>query len=180
MKMKSSTQGVGIFTVIACVLAQFLFAVFQCTVGHKIGFFGVSAQYTLALAVCTAFYGGPVLGAACGLFGGVFTEAIGSTGITLLPLFYTVICWAVGAIAEEKKEYRGSGFLRFCTSLASSALAGGISTLVMILINASKPSLTDALIYVVLPEILNTFAFGILLGTAFFAVEKISYRKKSE
>ena len=179
MKTKNSPRRTGIFAVIVCVLAQFLLAVFQSTVGHKIGFFGVTAQYTLALAVCAAFYKGPIVGAVCGLAGGVFTEAIGSTGITLLPLFYTVICWVVGAIEEEKKEHRGAEFLRFCVNLASAALAGGLATLVMIAINSTKPSIQDAIVYIVLPEALNTAVLGILIGAIFFAAEKITSHKKS-
>ena len=178
MKENKSFSGVSASRVIFYVVASFLLSVFQSTLGKRIGLFGVTPQMTLALTVAAAFYQGPLLGALCGLLCGIFTEALGGVGIVLLPLFYTLAGWIIGAIAIEKKGPKGSSLTSFLINLAAATLAGGLITLTMFLINATKPNLPDALVYIILPEALNTYIFGLFVGIIYFAVEKLGAAKR--
>ena len=168
----------GTLKIILYVVASFLLAVFQSTVGKKLGLFGVTAQMTLVLTVCAAYFHGPAAGAACGIAGGVFTEAIGSTGIVLLPLFYVLVGWVVGAkTVEAAEKHRSTGFLRYCATLALSCLFGALVTVIMTVLNATKPHLLQVILHIALPEALNTFIFGILLGLAHLAFKNIARSK---
>ena len=168
----------GALKIILYVAASFLLAVFQSTVGKRMGLFGTTAQMTLALTVCAAYFHGPTVGAVCGIASGVFTEAIGSTGIAILPLFYMFAGWIVGIKTQEaEQKHRTAGFLRYSATLALSCLFGSLVTVIMTVLNAAKPHLLQVILHIALPEALNTFIFGILLGLAHLAFKNIARSK---
>lgn len=171
----------GVLKVILYIFASFLLAVFQSTVGKRIGLFGTTAQMTLVLTVCAAYFHGPTVGAICGIASGVFTEAIGSTGIVLLPIFYVFIGLTVGVKTQEAEEkHRTAGFLRYITTLALSCLSGALITVIMTALNATKLNFFMVILHISLPEVLNTFIFGIFLGIAHLTFTSIGKSKGTD
>ena len=180
MKQNKNVNSASVIKIFLYVTVSFLLAVLQSTLGKRIGLFGVTPQMTLALTVAAAYYQGPVIGALCGIFCGVFTDAIGGTGITLSPLFYTLIGWIIGSLAIEKKGQKGSSLGSFILNLAAATLVGGFITLIMLSLNAAKPNLPDAFIYIVLPEALNTYIFGFFIGLVYFVAERLTQNQSNK
>ncbi len=155
------------------IAVSFVLAVFQTTIGAKAAFFGAVPQITLALTGAAAYFYGSLTGAVAGIASGVFTEALGATGITLLPLFYMLVGWFIGSYSTEKRGQRRAGFGGYCIALFATAIVGIAITVVRLVLNAGKPNIFLAILHIALPEALNTYIYGILIGVVHWTIEKI-------
>ena len=163
-QQSTSARGLTLTRAIFYTLAAFLLAVIQSTVGKNISFLGMPPQLTLALTAAAAYFYGPLTGGTVGLISGIFTEALGAVGVSVLPLLYCLVGWFCGMIKTKTVGQRPKNFIGLALTLLSAALAGTLITLVRLTVGAGRPNLVSALIYIVLPELLSTFIYGILIG----------------
>ncbi len=114
--------------------------------------FGVTPALTLAAVLSVAFFDGEHSGAVAGIAGGFILDALGSTGLMLLPIIYMLIGFSVGLATHR---FLSRNFPSFCVFAAIGLLANALGTLLLAI--ASNPlgdfAFGTAMIYVVLPEL---------------------------
>ena len=176
---KEQVRGLTAAKILIYAAISFVLAVFQSTVGAKIGFFGATPQLTLALT-CAAgcFYGAPT-GAVAGLLAGFFTDVLGSAGIPLLALFYALLGYFLGLYTADKRQTR-AGLGIWSISLAASVGVGVFITLLCLLVNAGKANLVFAVVRIALPEALNTYVFGWVIGVVHLIVDRVNEKNKKQ
>lgn len=163
-QQSSATRGLTLTRATFYALAAFLLAVIQSTVGKSISLLGMPPQLTLALTAAAAYFYGPLTGGTVGLISGIFTEALGAVGVSVLPLLYCLVGWFCGMIKTNTSGQKPKNFIGLTITLFFAALAGMPITLVRLTVGVGRPNLLSALIYIVLPELLSTFIYGILIG----------------
>ena len=156
-----------------------MLAVFQSSVGGRIGIFGATPQLTLALT-CAAgcFYGSPT-GAVVGLLAGLFTDSVGSAGIPLLALLYALFGYFLGLYASDRRQTH-AGLGVFSVALAAASGIGMLITLICLLVNAGKANIVIAVLNIALPEALNTYIFGWAIGLINWIVVRVCERNKKQ
>ncbi|MBE6599691.1 MAG: hypothetical protein E7640_00580 [Ruminococcaceae bacterium] len=163
-QQSNSTRGLTLTRAIFYTIAAFLLAVIQSTVGKDISLFGMPPQLTLALTAAAAYFYGPLTGGTVGLVSGIFTEALGAVGVSVLPLLYCLIGWFCGTVKAKTVGQKPKNFIGIMITVLFAALAGMGVTLVRLTVGVGRPNLLSALVYIVLPELLSTFIYGILIG----------------
>ena len=176
---KEQVRGLTAGKILIYAAISFVLAVFQSTVGARIGFFGATPQLTLALT-CAAgcFYGAPT-GAVVGLLSGLFTDAVGSAGIPLLALFYAVFGYFLGLYTADKRQTR-AGLGIWSIALAATVGVGVFITLLCLLVNAGKANIVFVVLNIALPEALNTYVFGWMIGVFHLFVDRVNEKNKKQ
>ena len=85
-----------------------LLTVLQTTFIYRYSLYNVIPDLMLGAVCCIGIYRGEKHAALFGLFAGLFTDALGSVGLSLLPLFYTLsgyLCGIVGNNAKRKAKF---------------------------------------------------------------------------
>lgn len=180
MVEKEGTRGVSALKIIIYIAVSFLLAVFQTTVAHRVALFGATPQLTLSLTCAAAYFYGPVCGGAVGLISGVFTEALGSTGISVLPLLYFLVGWFCGMLTRRSHAQRSLGFFGFITALAAVCGAGSVITVICLMLSAGKANILTGFLHIALPEIPNTFLYGLPIGAVHFMIDRIRSKKTED
>lgn len=172
MTSSEKPQGLTAARIVIYALAAFLIAVLQTSRLGNIGFFGVRPQLMLALVCAAAYFCGSATGAVCGIMGGALTDALGGTGISILALLYMLIGYLIGAHTADRRTNRSSGRLGgWSIALAVGSGGGIIITLIGLFLGAGRPNLLLAMWHIALPEALNTYLFGWLVGVLHLAVQ---------
>lgn len=155
----------------------FLLAVFQSSVGSRVGLFSTTPAFTLAFTVLATLFEGKKTGAVAGLAGGFLTDALGGAGFSLLPLFYTLTGWFLGEICERlghPGRQASGAFLRSLMWLAAASGAGMVFTAVLIVLSAGRMNFFSSVPHILLPEALSTFLWSVpMLG-----IFMLLYRRK--
>ena len=129
--------------------AIIVLAIFQTAFFSHFPLFGAIPDLMLSASLAIAMFEGERGGAASGIFAGFFIEAIGSVGLSVLPVFY-MLCAVVCALLCRRTFSRGPiTFALF--SLCAYALRS-LVTLIYISFVWGDYSILDAVTRVLVPE----------------------------
>ena len=145
---------------VVCLSLLVLFFVFLQT--SFFGFypiFGAVPDLTLILVLSSGLFLGEKAGGLVGLFGGILLEALGSFGVTLLPLLYFLLGFFAGFYGRVRGETFPGYLLYFGISLAYRA----IITIIYANMTYQSVNFLQLLWHTILPEALATAVVGLLL-----------------
>ena len=178
MGSKRRGEGIGIFKPIIYAIAVLLFAVFDSTVSHRIGFFGTTPSLCLALTASAAVFDGKKVGSVVGLAAGVLTHALGGVGVSVLPIVWSLLGW-FSAAREHGIPGRDNidrdflrRFLNYSASLAICCGVGTVITAVSLLLSAGRFNIFTVFVKLLLPEALGTFVYGLPIGLVRIAARR--------
>lgn len=121
--------------------------------------FGAVPDLTLIIVLAAGLFLGERCGGLVGLAGGILLGALGSFGISLLPLFYYLLGFFAGAFGKGRAENFSGYLLFFSISLGYRA----VMTIIYASMTYHSVNFLTLLWRAVLPEALATAIFGILL-----------------
>ena len=172
MSYRENSGGLTAARVLIYAAAAFLTVVMQTSSLGRIGFLGVKPQLGLALVCAAAYFCGSSMGAVCGTVTGVLVDALGGAGISMLALLYMLLGYFVGARTADRRQSRSSGNLGgWSATLAAGVGIGVCITAVGLFVNAGRPNILLAFLHIALPEAINTYIFGWLVGLLHLAVQ---------
>ncbi|MBR2722622.1 MAG: rod shape-determining protein MreD [Clostridia bacterium] len=122
--------------------------------------FGIVPDLTFCLVVGVGFFLGRFAGAVHGIAAGVLIEALGGTGLTLLPVFYLFCGYLVGHYARAIRPKRITVFL---VSFGIALLLRSGMSITYLCISLEQINLPSILLNVILPEFLVTALCGCVL-----------------
>ena len=160
MGSQSQTRAKLIAYTVCVSLLLLLLAVLQVTVFAKISVFGATPDLMLCAVLGVSFFLGRYAGAITGIGAGFLIEAMGSTGISLLPLFYLLLGYLAGHYARVIVPKRLTAYLIYL--LPALLLRAGI-TLTYICLSYESFNVIRILLSTLLPEAAETALFGAIL-----------------
>lgn len=170
-KYESPSGGVSIAKIIAYAAAIFLLAVFTGSFAAKFKFFGAVPSYLLVLTVAAGFFEGEKTGSVVGLASGFVSDALGGVGISVLPIFYTLLGWGIGRGVQKFGHTGGASYgerlLRWSIWHAIGCGVGIIITAVCLLLGTGKVNIFAAFFKTMLPEAFGSFIFGYPIGIVY-------------
>ncbi len=107
MNNKTSYLSITLNVIIYGILGAFL-AVLQTTLMPRLSVFYAVADIIIGAVCCIGIYKGENTAALFGLWAGLCVEALGSTDVSLLPLFYTLegyVCGRIGFNAKNNARF---------------------------------------------------------------------------
>lgn len=154
-----SRKGVILYTLGICAFILVV-GVLQVTLLARVRIFGATPDLTACAVLCVGFFMGRYAGAITGIGAGFLIEAMGSVGISLLPLFYMLLGYVTGYYARVIVPKRYTAYLIYllCAVCLRAAL-----TLTYVGLTYSSFHLIQVLLKTVLPEAASTAVFGGLL-----------------
>ena len=135
-------------------------ATVQLCVLDKLRILGAIPDLMLVTVLLLAFFWGRFTGAIVGIVAGVFIEALGGSGISLLPVVYFLCGYLVGHYARAVIPRKFSVYLML---LLGALVVRGATTLTYASLTYDQFSLPRVLLGLVLPELLATALWGCLL-----------------
>lgn len=142
--------------------------VMQTTVFARLRILGVTPDLCFAALILLSYFCGREVGAVTGIALGFAVDAIGSVGISILPILYLFCGYVCGYFT---KAIYPKGFLPFLTVLSAAIPAHAVITLIYICIQYSTIHLPRLLMQMILPEALVTFLAALLM---FYPIKWIS------
>lgn len=178
MSVGTENEGrLSVKKIIFYAVGVFLLSAFQASVGSRTGLFAATPSFTLAFTALASLFEGKRTGAVTGLAGGFLTDALGGSGFSLLPLFYTLTGWFLGEICERLGHPGRRApeiFLRSLMWLAAASGTGAVFTAVLIVLSAGRMNFFSSIPHILLPEAASTFLWSLpMLG-----IFMLTYRKK--
>ena len=137
-----------------------LLAVLQVSFFPRFRLLGGIPDLMMIAVLCLSFFSGRYMGAITGIAAGFLIDAIGSTGIVILPLCYLFLGYVVGHYAKILGHANYPSYLVY---LAVSLLYRALITVLLACMSYSSVNLIKILIYSVLPELLVTAIAGCIL-----------------
>ena len=134
-------------------------ALLQVTLLSRYRLFDSVPDLMLCTVVCIGFFSGAQIGAICGIAGGFLIDALGSFGISILPVFYLLCGYVVGHYARAVYPKRITAYAIY--AFFSIILREGAS-LTLAAATYDSVNLPKILLYSVLPESLLTLAMALL------------------
>lgn len=135
-----------------------VFSSLQVSLFARIRPFGAVPDLMLCLVLGIALFGGEYAGAIAGIAAGFVIEAIGSRGISLLPVAYMIYGYVVGYYAKHTR-----GYLSYLFYLGIGLLLRAALTVAYTCMNYRIIDLPSILLYSVLPELLGTALVGCVM-----------------
>ena len=154
-----SRAGMIVYTV-GISLFILLIGVLQVTLFADLPILHATPDLTICAVLCIAFFLGRYAGAITGIGAGFLIEAMGSVGISLLPLFYMLMGYVMGYYARVIIPKRYTAYLIYL--LCALCLRAAITT-TYIGLTYSSFHLIGVIVKTVLPEAALTAIFGALL-----------------
>ena len=137
----------------------FFFSMLQVTVFSALRPFGAVPDLILPLVIAIGITEGERWGGVCGLAGAFLIEALGSAGVTVLPLLYVPCGFIAGVLGTY--YLRDSVVIRVIFTFASGILRA-LFTVICVLITYKSPSASVMFRNIVFPEFIATFIFAAL------------------
>ncbi len=141
--------------------------ILQTTVLAKLKPLGVVPDLTYATLLLIAYFCGKETGAVTGIAAGFVLDAIGSLGISILPVCYLICGYVCGYFTRAILPRR---FTAFLVVMGAAVPVRVVITLVTMAMTYREIHLLEILIYVLLPEMLTTFLAAVLL---YFPMKKL-------
>ena len=147
------------YTVFIALLVLVL-AILQVSFFANVRLFGAVPDLMLCCVVCIGFFSGRFAGAITGIGAGFLIEALGSVGISLLPVAYLLCGYLVGHYARAMIPRK---FLSFLVYFFIALLFRAAITLTYVCLTYAQFSLVTILVGTVLPEMAATAICGCAL-----------------
>ena len=151
-------QSVRYVAVISLLLL--LLAVIQLSFFGRFRVFGAVPDLLIASVLCIGFFTGPYAGAVSGIGAGFLIDALGTSGISVMPLCYLLEGYLIGYYARKDMQ---RGFLQYLIFLAITLVYRAVITILYAWIAVGSQSFTTLLLKAVLPELFSTALAGIAL-----------------
>lgn len=150
-------------------------AILQTSFFSRFNFFGATPDLMLAAVMAVAMFEGEKAGCVAGIGAGFLIDALGSVGLSVLPVFY-MLCGAAAGLLCIRTFSRGPfSFIIF-------ALVGYLARTFVTLMNMSffweSFSLPSAIGDVLAPEYLSSVIFALLGFIAIRMPAKLFHRTK--
>ncbi len=163
--MKDKRGAWGLF---GYALTVFSLAVLQATLGERVGFFGCTPAISLTLTAAAGFFDGEERGMLVGISSGFLVDALGGTGVSVLPLAYTLVGWFVAVMSRRMGHDRADSqlgrFLHYLIWLCVTVGLGMVITALCLLLTAGRVNIISATLQILLPEALGSLVWGIAVG----------------
>ena len=143
-----------------------LCVILQTTVFARWRWFGIIPDLTFAVVVCLACFCGAEAGAICGIAGGFLIEALGGTGLAVLPVVYFLLGYFVGYFAKKRPD----DLRTYAITCASTLPVHAFVTVFYTLVNYHKIT-GRTFTHILLPE---TAALVILFACLYFPMKKLA------
>lgn len=157
---RAQTRTLAIRYTVLVGLLLTLIAVLQVSFFSRFRLFGAVPDLMICTVLCLAFFSGKYMGAVTGIAAGFLIEAMGSTGITLLPICYLFCGYIAGHYARAVIPRRYSVYLIY---LSVTLFFRAAITFLYACLNYKSINLPQILLQSVLPEMLLTAIAGCLL-----------------
>ena len=135
-------------------------AILQTSILGKLTYKGAIPDIMLCIVLCVSYFNGRHHGAITGIAAGALIEAIASTGIVLLPLFYMLFGYITGHYARAVQPKRLPPYLFY---LMFALFLRAALTILYACLTYQNIHLVQILIHAVLPDMLATAIAGICL-----------------
>ena len=149
--------------VVFCVSLALLIlfgAILQTSVFGKLTYIGAVPDLMICIVLCISYFNGRHYGAITGLAAGALIEAMASSGIVLLPLFYMLFGYIAGHYSRAVQPKR---FIPYLFYLIFALLLRAALTILYACLTYQNIHLLQILLHAVLPEMLTTAIAGICL-----------------
>ena len=166
-----------IWKCVLCLLLITLLALLQTTVFARFRPFGAIPDLMLPFVVAFSMREGERWGAAAGLAAAFVIEALGSSGITLLPLLYVPVGYLCPIVT--RLYLRDSIPVRMIFT-AVSGVGRAVLTLLYLAVHVSSFSLGKLLAVVVLPEYASTFLLAMPVHLIVWLLLRPFHKPRSE
>lgn len=147
--------------------------VLQTTFFARIRVFGVIPDLCFAALILISYFCGKEVGAVTGIAAGFAVDALGSVGITLLPVLYLFCGYVCGYFTRAIHPKR---FTAFLTVMAAAIPVRTVITLIYVCINYSTIHILELIAHTLLPEAAGTFLAALALYYPIKAVCKFMNR----
>ena len=137
-----------------------LMSVLQVSVFAKTSIFGATPDLMICTVLCVGFFVGRYAGAITGIGAGFLIDAMGSVGISLLPLFYLFVGYIAGHYARVIHPKRYTVYLFY---LLFTVLLRMIITLTYIGLTYESFHLLEVMKQILLPEAADTAIAGCIV-----------------
>ena len=141
-------------------LILLLGAILQTSVFGKFTYIGAVPDIMLCIVLSISFFSGRHYGAITGIAAGALIEAMASSGIVLLPLFYMLFGYLTGHYARAVQPKR---FIPYLFYLMFALFLRAALTILYACLTYQSIHLVQFLIHAVLPEMLTTAVAGVCL-----------------
>ncbi len=158
---------IGIFLLFAVVLQTSLFP--------RMRLFGTVPDLMLCTVLCISYFCGRYTGGIVGIAAGFLTDALGSTGISLLPFCYFLLGYLVGHYARVVNPKRFTNYIFF---LIAALVYRAAVTVVSASLSYAFLNLPQLLLHAVLPELLYTAVVGCILYAPVKLLERTLLHKR--
>lgn len=162
------------YTVTFALLILFL-ACMQVAFFGKLQLFGAVPDLMICTVLIIAYFSGAHAGAMTGIAAGFVIEALGSRGISILPVVFMIGGYLVGYYAHLLNAKRYSTYLFY---LAGALALRAALTVVYACINYQSVNLINILLHSVLPELGVTAVAGLILYFPIGGICRLLERKK--
>lgn len=143
--------------------------VLQTTLFARMRIFGVVPDLCFATLILVSYFCGKEVGAITGIAAGFAVDALGSVGISLLPVLYLFCGYVCGHFTRAIHPKR---FLVYLTLLGAAIPTRMAITFINICINYSTIHLLELMVHTLLPEAAATLMGALAL---YYPVKKICY-----
>ena len=147
--------------------------VLQTTLFARIRVFGAIPDLAYVTLILIAYFCGREVGAVTGIAAGFAVDALGSVGISLLPVLYLLCGYVCGHFTRAVQPKR---FTAFLTVLAAAIPVRTVITLIYICINYSTIHMLELTAQILLPEAAATILAALVLYYPVKAVCKFMNR----
>ncbi len=151
-----------------------LLALIQTSLLGRFRPFGTLPDLMLCGVLGVAYFAGKYTGAISGLFAGFLIEALGSQGLSLLPVLYLLLGYTLGHYASAGGARRALRYLIFLS--VSLLMRAGVTVWYVSLTYGTVFPLSYTLFEVVLPELIATAVSGLILWIPCGLVARIPAR----
>ena len=152
-------------------------ATLQVVIFGRYKIFGAVPDLMLCTVVCVAFFSGRYAGAITGIGAGFLIDALGSVGLSLMPVVYMILGYVVGFYAKGGSLRRFPTYLIY---LGGGVILRGIVTGIYTYWRYEGVSLGRLIIGTVLPEIGVTAPVGCVLYFPILLLCQGLERKKAQ
>ena len=153
-KIKISVTALLYFLLIMTV------ASIQTCIFPRFKLMGAIADATLCTVVIAAFFSNEREGALVGFFAGIVIEAMGRTGISLLPLIYLLTAYFLGSVARYNHN---KNFISYLFFAAFGTVVRMVTTFAYTALVATQFNLLEVISKNVLPEALATLICAVVM-----------------
>lgn len=121
---------------------------------------GAVPDMMLCLVISAGMFCGQYAGAVIGIIAGFLIDAIGSGGISLMPVFYLIVGYTVGCLIRSESQ-RNIAAYAFCFGCGAVGRAG--ITMICTILTYREMRIGEMILHTVLPEMAVTLIAGAVL-----------------